>query len=291
MGKKKMMLMKGNEVAEKIIASVREEIKSHNLKLKLTAILVGTDEASKIYVSSKKKDCERCGIESDVIELPSDIKEAELIDIIKGLNENESVTGILCQLPLPDSINEDRIIDIISPEKDADCFHPYNIGKLFAGKPVVEPCTPAGIIKLLDYYNIELEGKRAVVIGRSNIVGKPASIMLLQRNATVTICHSRTKNISEITKEADIVVVAVGKPGFLGGNMVKEGCVVVDVGIHRIEDKTIEKGYKIIGDVDFDSVSQKASAITPVPGGVGLMTRAVLMENILKLGLLKKGIN
>lgn len=286
-----MILMRGNEVAEKIISEVRERITSEKLKLKLTAILVGDDEASKIYVSSKKKDCEKCGIESEVINLPADTKEEKLIEIVEELNRDESVTGILCQLPLPDQIDEDKIIDVISPEKDADCFHPYNIGKLFAGKPVVEPCTPAGVIKLLDYYNIELEGKRAVVIGRSNIVGKPASIMLLQRNATVTICHSRTKDISLITKEADIILVAVGKPAFLNGEMVKEECIVVDVGIHRLEDKNSEKGYKIVGDVDFDSVSKKARAITPVPGSVGLMTRAVLMENILKLGLLKKGKN
>lgn len=280
-----MVLMKGDVVAEKILSNVKKTIEEKNLSLKLTAILVGNDEASKIYVSSKKKDCEKCGIASEVIHLPENTTEKELINTIERLNEDKSVTGILCQLPLPPHIDEEKVINAISYKKDADCFHPYNVGRLFIGNPVVEPCTPKGVIKMLEYYNIELSGKRAVVIGRSNIVGKPASIMLLQKNATVTICHSKTKNIEEITKDADIIVIAVGKPHFLKADMVKEGCVVVDVGIHRVEDKTLEKGYKIIGDADFDEISKKASAITPVPGGVGIMTRAILMENILTLGL------
>ncbi len=282
-----MILMKGDEVAEKIISEVKEKIGAKKLKLKLTAIIVGNDEASKIYVSSKKKDCEKCGIESEIIHLPKDTEENKILEIIAKLNDDKNVTGILCQLPLPNTINEEKIIEAISPDKDVDCFHPYNIGKLFTGTPVVEPCTPAGIIRLLGYYGIEIEGRRAVVVGRSNIVGKPVSLMLLQKNATVTICHSRTKEISEITKQADILVVAVGKPHFLKAEMVKEGCVVVDVGIHRLEDRNSEKGYRTTGDVDFEAVSKKAYAITPVPGGVGLMTRAILMENILKLGLLK----
>ncbi len=280
-----MILMKGDEVANKILSNVKKTIEEKKLSLKLTAILVGNDEASKIYVSSKKKDCEKCGIASEVIHFPENTTEKELIDTIERLNEDKSVTGILCQLPLPSHINEEKIIDTISYKKDADCFHPYNVGRLFIGNPVVEPCTPKGVIKMLEHYNIELSGKKAVVIGRSNIVGKPASIMLLQKNATVTICHSKTKNIEEITKEADIIVVAVGKPHFLKANMVKDGCVIVDVGIHRVEDKSFDKGYKIIGDADFDEISKKASAITPVPGGVGIMTRAILMENILTLGL------
>lgn len=280
-----MILMKGDEVANKILSNVKKTIEEKKLSLKLTAILVGNDEASKIYVSSKKKDCEKCGIESDIIHLPENTKEEELIEIIERLNNDNTVTGILCQLPLPSHIDEDRVINAISFKKDADCFHPYNAGRLFIGNPVVEPCTPAGIMRMLEYYNIEVSGKKAVVIGRSNIVGKPASIMLLQKNATVTICHSKTKNIKEITKGAEIIVVAVGKPYFLTEDMVGEGCVVVDVGIHRIEDKNSEKGYRIIGDTDLENISKKASAITPVPGGVGVMTRAILMENILKLGL------
>lgn len=280
-----MVLMKGDIVAEKILSNVKKTIEEKHLSLKLTAILVGNDEASKIYVSSKKKDCEKCGIASEVIHLPENTTEKQLIDTIERLNEDKTVTGILCQLPLPSHIDEEKVINTISYKKDADCFHPYNVGRLFIGNPVVEPCTPKGVIKILEYYNIELSGKRVVVIGRSNIVGKPASIMLLRKNATVTICHSKTKNIEEITKDADIIVIAVGKPHFLRGDMVKDGCVVVDVGIHRVEDKTLDKGYKIIGDTDFDKISKKASAITPVPGGVGIMTRAILMENILTLGL------
>ncbi len=285
-----MILMKGDVIAENIISSVRKTIEEKKLSLKLTAILVGDDPASKIYVSSKKKDCEKCGIESEVLSLPASTKEEELLKIIEDLNNDDSVTGILCQLPLPEHINEEKIINSISYKKDADCFHPYNVGRLFISSPIVEPCTPKGVIKMLEYYNIEISGKKAVVIGRSNIVGKPVSIMLLQKNATVTICHSKTKNIEEITKQADIIVVAVGKSYFLKENMVKDGVVVVDVGIHRIEDKTTGK-QKTVGDVDFEGVSKKAFAITPVPGGVGLMTRAILMENILTLGLTYSGKN
>jgi len=284
-----MILMKADEVREKVFSEIKKEIEEKKLKLKLVAIIVGNDSASEIYVNSKKKDCEKLGISSEIIKFPSDTSEETIISKIKELNQAKDVTGILCQLPLPPHISEKKVIEAIDPLKDADCFHPYNVGKLFLGDPVIEPCTPKGIISLLDFYNIPIEGKRVVVVGRSNIVGKPVSIMLLKRNATVTICHSKTKNISSITKEADIVVVAVGKPHFLKADMVKDGCVVVDVGIHRIEDSSTEKGYKVIGDVDFDKVASKTYAITPVPGGVGIMTRVALMENILKLGLYNSG--
>jgi len=284
-----MILMKADEVREKFFSEIKKEIEEKKLKLKLVAIIAGNDCASEIYVNSKKKDCEKLGISSEIIKFSSDTSEETIISKIKELNQAKDVTGILCQLPLPPHISEKKVIEAIDPLKDADCFHPYNVGKLFLGDPVIEPCTPKGIISLLDFYNIPIEGKRVVVVGRSNIVGKPVSIMLLKRNATVTICHSKTKNISSITKEADIVVVAVGKPHFLKADMVKDGCVVVDVGIHRIEDSSTEKGYKVIGDVDFDKVASKTYAITPVPGGVGIMTRVALMENILKLGLYNSG--
>jgi len=284
-----MILMKADEVREKFFSEIKKEIEEKKLKLKLVAIIAGNDCASEIYVNSKKKDCEKLGISSEIIKFSSDTSEETIISKIKELNQAKDVTGILCQLPLPPHISEKKVIEAIDPLKDADCFHPYNVGKLFLGDPVIEPCTPKGIISLLDFYNIPIEGKRVVVVGRSNIVGKPVSIMLLKRNATVTICHSKTKNISSITKEADIVVVAVGKPHFLKADMVKDGCVVVDVGIHRIEDSSTEKGYKVIGDVDFDKVASKTYAITPVPGGVGIMTRVALMENILKLVLYNSG--
>ena len=191
-------------------------------------------------------------------------------------------------MPLPKHISEAKIIDAIDPLKDVDCFHPYNFGRLFAGSPVVEPCTPSGVIKMLDYYKIPIAGKNAVVIGRSNIVGKPMAALLLQRHATVTICHSRTADLPEVTRRADILVAAIGKPRFVTAGMVKDGAVVVDVGINRIEDKSHPKGERLVGDVDFDSVSKIASAISPVPGGVGLMTRAVLLDNILSLGLIRQ---
>lgn len=286
-----MILMKGEEAADRILKRVSREIEEKKLSLKLVAILVGNDPASRIYVNSKKKDCEKVGIHSEILSFPEDVSEEDLLEAIKKLNDDSSVNGILCQLPLPSHINERNVLEAINPFKDVDCFHPYNIGRLFAGFPLVEPCTPKGVIELLNYYGIELTGKRAVVVGRSNIVGKPLSIMLLSRNCTVTICHSKTVGLENITKEGDLVFAALGKPYFIRGDMVKNGVVVVDIGINRLEDVTSPKGYKVVGDVDFNEVSNKAYAITPVPGGVGLMTRAVLMENILRLGIIQKDLH
>ena len=239
----------------------------------LAVIQVGNDPASSVYVGNKKKACAYIGIESIAYELPEETTEQELLSVIDKLNQDPNVHGILCQLPLPAHINEDRVIHAISPEKDVDGFHPQNVGALVIGEKGFVSCTPAGIIQLLKRSNIEIAGKHCVVIGRSNIVGKPMALLMLRENATVTICHSRTQNLKEICREADILIVAIGKPRFIGADYVKEGAVVIDVGIHRNEDN------KLCGDVDFDEVEPKASYITPVPGGVGPMTIAMLMHN------------
>ena len=266
----------------KLISSeVKERVKAEVLKLKdegietsLAVIIVGEDPASKIYVSNKKKACEALGIRSLEYALPEDTTREELLALIKTLNSESSVNGILCQLPLPRHLDETEIINAISPEKDVDAFHPQNVGHIMIGDYDFVPCTPAGIIEMLDSEGIETEGKHCVVIGRSNIVGKPMSMLLLHRNGTVTICHSRTKNLKEICKSADILVAAVGKAKFVTADMVKEGAVVIDVGMNR-------QDGKLCGDVDFENVKEKASAITPVPGGVGPMTIAMLMQNTL----------
>ena len=242
----------------------------------LAVIVVGNDPASAVYVRNKHKACLDVGMKSIQIELPESTKEEELISEIKKLNSDDEVHGILVQLPLPKHINEERIIETISPHKDVDAFHPANVGRIMIGNYNLLPCTPAGIIALLDYYKVEIEGKKCVVIGRSNIVGKPISMLLLERNGTVTICHSRTKNLSEITREADILVAAVGKAEFVRADMVKPGAVVIDVGINRL-------AYgKLVGDVSFEDVSKIASYITPVPGGVGPMTITMLLFNTLE---------
>ncbi len=242
----------------------------------LAVILVGDNPASQVYVRNKHKACEDAGFKSIQIELPESTTEDELLSKITELNSNPEVHGILVQLPLPKHINEDKIINAISPEKDVDAFHPVNVGKIMTGKYDFLPCTPAGIISLLEYYNISIEGKICVVVGRSNIVGKPMSLLLLERNGTVTVTHSRTKNLADVTREADILVVAIGKPCFVSADMVKEGAVVIDVGINRLENG------KLAGDVDFYTVKEKASYITPVPGGVGPMTITTLLRNTLK---------
>ena len=239
----------------------------------LAVILVGNDPASTVYVGNKKKACEYIGIKSLSYELPETTTEEELLALIRKLNEDEEVNGILVQLPLPAGINEDTVIKTISPAKDVDGFHPENVGKLCIGQPGFVSCTPAGIIELLKRSNIEIEGKECVIIGRSNIVGKPMSLLMLRENATVTVCHSRTKNLKEVAKRADILIVAIGKPRMITAEYVKEGAVVIDVGIHRLE------GKKRCGDVDYDDVAPHTSAITPVPGGVGPMTIAMLMNN------------
>ena len=260
---------------------VKERVKLEVAKLKeqgfsttLAVIIVGDNPASKIYVNGKKKACEELGIRSLEYTLPADTTQEELLLLIDTLNTEDTVNGILCQLPLPPHIDETEIINAISPQKDVDAFHPQNVGHIMIGDYDFVPCTPAGIIELLDQEGIEIDGKHCVVIGRSNIVGKPMSMLLLHRNGTVTVCHSHTENLKEICREADILVAAVGKAKFVTADMVKPGAVVIDVGMNRVDGK-------LYGDVDFEAVKEVASAITPVPGGVGPMTIAMLMQNTL----------
>ena len=273
-----------------ISASVKERVKSEVLELNkkgitvgLAVIIVGEDPASKIYVSNKKKACEQLGIKSVEYALSADTTEEELLTLINNLNEDKSINGILCQLPLPRHLDEKIIINAISPEKDVDAFHPHNVGRIMIGDYDFVPCTPAGIMEMLAFEGIEAEGKSCVVIGRSNIVGKPMGMLLLHKNGTVTICHSRTKNLKEICREADILVAAVGKANFVTADMVKDGAVVIDVGMNRSEGR-------LCGDVDFEAVKDKCSAITPVPGGVGPMTIAMLMQNTLTAAKRQNGV-
>ena len=273
-----------------ISAAVKERVKNEVAQLNekgitvgLAVIIVGEDPASKIYVANKKKACEALGIISEEYALPESTTEKELLALIDTLNAKKSINGILCQLPLPRHLDEKRIINAISPEKDVDAFHPVNVGRIMIGDYDFVPCTPAGIMEMLAYENIETEGKSCVVIGRSNIVGKPMAMLLLHKNGTVTICHSRTRNLKEICLGADILVAAVGKAKFVTADMVKEGAVVIDVGMNR------ENG-RLCGDVDFEAVKDKASAITPVPGGVGPMTIAMLMQNTLTAAKRQNGI-
>lgn len=275
---------------KKISAEIKEELKvkvkeykEKGIDITLAVIQVGSDPASSVYVNNKKKACEFIGIRSLAYELDENISEKELLDIIEELNNREDVNGILVQLPLPEHINEDKVIEAISPLKDVDGFHPMSVGALSIGKKGFVSCTPAGIIELLKRSDIDIAGKECVVIGRSNIVGKPMAMLLLRENGTVTVAHSRTKDLMEVAKRADILVVAIGKPKFINADYVKEGAVVIDVGIHRNENN------KLCGDVDYDSVVDKVSAITPVPGGVGPMTIAMLMSNcVSSVGLVKE---
>ncbi len=272
-------IIDGKKISGLIKDEVKEEIsllKEKGITVTLAVVLVGNDPASGVYVNNKKKACEYVGIKSLSYELPEDTSEKELLDLIYELNERKDINGILVQLPLPKHIDEDKIIRCISPKKDVDGFHPQNVGALCIGEPGFVSCTPAGIIELLKRSFITIEGKECVVIGRSNIVGKPMSLLLLRENGTVTIAHSRTKDLPFIAKRADILVVAVGKPKMITKDYVKEGAVVIDVGIHRMEDK------KLCGDVDYENVAPICSAITPVPGGVGPMTIAMLMKNCLE---------
>lgn len=271
------IILDGKKLRDKIFENLKQKLNNMSEKPTLAVILVGDDPASQIYVKNKKKTAENLGINSIVINYPSNISEKILLDKIQELNNDNKITAILVQLPLPKHIDKFKIIDAIAPEKDVDGLTPYNSGKLFSGEePYVYPCTPKGILLLLDEYNIELAGKHVVVIGRSNLVGKPVAQMLLNRNATVTMCHSHTKNLSDITKTADIVVSAVGK-NIIGEKMLKSDCVVVDVGIFK------DVNGKICGDVDFTSASKIAAYISPVPGGVGPMTIASLMLNTVEL--------
>lgn len=269
-------IIDGKQISKDIKEELKAEVASlaaQGRKCCLAVIQVGNDPASSVYVGNKKKACAYVGIESLAYELPEETTEEELLTIIDKLNKDADVHGILCQLPLPKHINEDHVIKAISPKKDVDGFHPQNVGALVIGEKGFVSCTPAGIIQLLKRSNIEMDGKHCVVVGRSNIVGKPMSLLMLRENATVTICHSHTRNLKEICKEADILIVAIGKPQFVDKEYVKDGAVVIDVGIHRDENN------KLCGDVKYDEVEPVASYITPVPGGVGPMTIAMLMHN------------
>ena len=273
------MLIDGKKVSAKIKEQIKEKIDKIEGQPGLAVVLVGEDPASCVYVNMKKKACAAVGISSYEYKLKQDITQKELIELIKKLNADDKVNGILVQLPLPSHIKEDEVLWEIDPSKDVDGFHPMSVGKMLLGCPVFLSCTPLGIQRLLQEYKIETQGKHVVIVGRSNIVGKPMAAMLMQKgagaNATVTVCHSKTKNIQDITKQADILIAAIGSPNFITADMVKQGVVIIDVGMNRLDGK-------LVGDVDFDGVSAKASAITPVPGGVGPMTIAMLMANTLK---------
>ena len=274
-----MIELSGTELAKEIKADITRKIKEYLKEGKrpphLITILVGDDPASKVYVANKEKACNSVGIVNDTIRLPENTPEDAVLEIINTFNNSESVDGILVQLPLPKHIHQDRILNTINPNKDVDCFHPANVANLWLGKDGIKPCTPQGIIDLLDYGNIDLRGKHVVIIGRSNIVGLPVAKMCLDRDATVTVCHSKTKDLKEITRTADVLIVAIGKPKFINNSHLKPGAVVIDVGINRVDGK-------LCGDVDYDSIQPKASYATPVPGGVGPMTIACLLKNTLK---------
>jgi len=281
-------VISGTEISQKIMAELGQKVanlKSSGITPSLAVILVGDDPASRIYVANKEKACGQIGINSVQINLPNTVNLQQLISEVKRLNEDRSIHGILVQLPLPSHLDEDKVIEAIDPAKDVDCFHPMNVGLLIAGRPFFLPCTPHGIYQILLHAGIKLEGKHVVILGRSNIVGRPLSILLSLKemgNATVTLCHSRSGDIAHYTKQADIVVAAMGKPELLRGDMIKEGAIVIDVGINRIPDANAKKGYRLVGDCHFDSVAEKASAITPVPGGVGPMTVVMLLHNTIK---------
>lgn len=269
------ILIDGKALAAKVKAEVREEVKKLPRQPGLAVILVGDNPASQVYVRGKEADCAECGIASFTHRLGADTTMEELLKLIYQLNDDEAVDGILCQLPLPAGLDETRVLRAIIPHKDVDCFHPYNIGRMMINQPTFLPCTPAGVMEMLKEYEIPIRGKRCVVLGRSNIVGKPMSMLLTLADGTVTTCHSRTENLAEITREADILVSAIGKTRFVTADMVKDGAVVIDVAMNR------DENGKLCGDVDFAAVEPKASYITPVPGGVGPMTRAMLMRDIL----------
>ncbi len=272
------VLLDGKATSEKIKKQIKDTtdglIKDGKRSPCLTVILAGDDPASRIYVKNKARDCAEVGIVSNQLTLPAETSEDELLSLINEQNNDDKVDGILVQLPLPKHINENKVIEAISPSKDVDAFHPVNVGKILTGHGVFAPCTPSGVITLLDEYGVSIPGKNCVVVGRSNIVGKPMALLLLQRNGTVTICHTKTRSLAEHTKNADILIVAAGKAGLVTGNMVKSGAVIVDVGMNRVDGK-------LVGDCEFASCEAKASHITPVPGGVGPMTRAILLRNTL----------
>ncbi len=277
----------GKMISEKIKQELAQEVDRmkgvYDVTPGLAVILVGEDPASMSYVKSKRITCKKLGIYAKEYNLPSDTEESELLAIVEELNHDDAIDGILVQLPLPGHIDESNILLAIAPHKDVDGFHPENVGKMMTGMETFYPCTPFGIIKLLEYSNISTEGKHVCVVGRSNIVGKPIANMLLEKsrfgNATVTVCHSRTPDISSFTRQADIIIAAVGRAHMITADMVKDGAVVIDVGVNRVDDPSRKRGYRLVGDVDFDAVKEKASFITPVPGGVGPMTITMLMYN------------
>lgn len=277
-------ILNGNELSAKIRAGMKQqvgELKQSGINPGLAVILVGEDPASKIYVGRKKKACEELGINSFEYHLDTGIKEEELLALIRTLNSNSEINGILVQLPLPKHISEERVILEISPYKDVDAFHPANVGRIMTGNPVFLPCTPAGVMELIRESGTEVAGKECVIVGRSNIVGKPQAMLLLAAHGTVTICHSRTRNLEEVCKRADILVVAIGKPEFVKGSFIKPGAVVIDVGMNRLENGGL------VGDVEYEAAAEVASAITPVPKGVGPMTITMLMQNTIKASILQ----
>lgn len=271
-------IIDGKKISEELRLKTAEAVKNRKDSVRapgLAVIIVGNNPASRIYVNNKKKACEICGFTSYEYAISEDAPEAELLSLIERLNNDDGIDGILCQLPLPSHMDENKVIDAISPEKDVDGFSPVSTGNLVAGKPCFAPCTPAGVVEMLKYEGIEISGKHCVIVGRSNIVGKPAALLMLQENATVTVCHSKTKDLAQEVRRADIVIAAIGKAGFITEDMIKEGAIVIDVGINRLENG------KVTGDVDFEAAKEKASYITPVPGGVGPMTITMLMKNTL----------
>ncbi|HEY6871120.1 MAG TPA: bifunctional methylenetetrahydrofolate dehydrogenase/methenyltetrahydrofolate cyclohydrolase FolD [Geobacteraceae bacterium] len=269
-------IIDGKAIAAKIRGEIADEVKrlaTQGIKPGLAVVLVGEDPASKVYVSMKEKACQDVGIFSDEYKLPADTTEQTLLALIGKLNSDPQIHGILVQLPLPKQIDTEKVLEAISPHKDVDGFHPYNVGRLVVGKPLFQPCTPYGVMVMLREAGVELSGKEVVVVGRSNIVGKPVAFMCLQQNATVTLCHSRTRDLAEKVRQADVVIAAVGQPEMIKGEWIKEGAVVIDVGVNRVGDK------KLVGDVEFAAAAERASAITPVPGGVGPMTITMLLYN------------
>ena len=268
------VMMDGKALAAKVKEGVRNQVEAFRSRPGLAVVLVGDDPASRVYVNGKKKDCVECGIYSEEYHLPQEATQAQLLELVRTLNEREEMDGILVQLPLPAHLDEREVLLAIRPDKDVDCFHPFNVGQLMIGEQSFQPCTPAGVMRMLEEYGIDPAGKHCVVVGRSNIVGKPQTMLMLQKNATVTICHTRTRNLKEMCLQADILVAAAGRAGLITADMVKEGAVVVDVAMNRNE------AGKLCGDVD-PAAAQRASYMTPVPGGVGPMTRAMLMENTL----------
>jgi len=278
-------LIDGQEIAqavkEEVSAAIDEWTAEGRRPPFLSAVLVGDNPASEAYVRGKERDAAEVGIETNTLRFDAALSQDELLDTVRDLNRDDSVDGILVQLPLPDQIDDRAVIDTIAPAKDVDGFHPANLGRLLRGNPSFVPATPFGIMEMLRRSDIDPDGMDAVVVGRSNIVGKPLAALLMQRsaNATVTVCHSHTEELAAHTRRADLLVAAVGRPAFIGADMVQEGAVVIDVGINRVDDESRERGYRLVGDVDFEAVREKASRITPVPGGVGLMTRAMLLKN------------